>query len=215
MKKFLIQLLDKAVVKYPFMSRIYIHSELKANRKVFEKYRGKYDTTDNLYARFKDIRELALKKQLSSLRFKQMCLMYYDKNFYLSDYYMYLINMNQQKLTIPQIPRDFKLCLETETLQLRKKLLFLIEHPHLNPRLNEDFTKDMIGRTTPSLVLPDIYVMSLLKNRVEGAQWYSSMRIKSENNYTLAAIKTRALSQAESAIFRRVPIAKSREHYFR
>lgn len=215
MKNWWIRLLDKAASKYPFVSRVYVHSELKANRSAFDKHRRPYDTTENLYNRFKDIRELALKKELSSSIFKQNCLAYYERNFYLSDYYIYLINMNQQKLTLPNIPRDFKLCLEAETLQLRKKLLFLVDYPHLNSRLSEAFTKDMIGRATPGLVLPDMYVMSLLKNRVEGARWYSSVKMKATSLQTLATIKTRALEQSKSAIRRRTPLTKPREHYLR
>lgn len=215
MKNWWIRLLDKAASKYPFFSRVYVHSELKANRSAFDKHRRPYDTTENLYKRFKDIRELALKKELSSSIFKQNCLAYYERNFYLSDYYIYLINMNQQKLTLPNIPRDFKLCLEAETLQLRKKLLFLVDHPHLNVRLNETFTEEMIGRATPSLVMPDVYIMSLLKNRVEGARWYSSLKSKSENTYTLASIKKHTAVQKKSAIQRRSPITKSREFYLR
>lgn len=215
MKNWWIRLLDKAAIKYPFFSKIYVHSELKTNRSAFDKRRGPYDTTENLYKRFKDIRELALKKELTSLTFKQLCLTYYEKNFYLSDYYMYLINMNQQKMTLLNIPRDFKLCLEAETLQLRKKLLLLVDHPHLNPRLSKEFTKDMVGRATPSLVLPDVYVMSLLKNRVEGARWYSSVRTKVTPLQTFSTIKTRALGQTKSTIRRRTPITKTREYYLR
>ncbi|MGM0156485.1 hypothetical protein IGI47_000773 [Enterococcus sp. AZ191] len=215
MKNWLIRLLDKSVIKYPFFSRMYVHSELKANRTAFDKHRGEYDTTENLYKRFKNIRKLLVKNEFSSQNFKKICLAYYDKNFYLSDYYMYLINMNQQKLTLSQIPRDFKLCLETETLQLRKKLLFLVDYPHLNVRLNETFTEEMIGRATPSLVMPDVYIISLLKNRVEGARWYSSLKSRSENTYTLASIKKHTAAQKKSAIRRRSPITKSREFYLR
>lgn len=215
MRNWWIRLLDKATIKYPFVSRVYVHSELKANRSAFDKHRGPYDTTENLYKRFKDIRELASKKELSSSIFKQKCLAYYDRNFCLSDYYMYLINLNQQKLTLPNIPRDFKLCLEAETLELRKKLLFLVDYPHLNSRLSEAFTKDMIARATPDLVLPDMYVMSLLKNRVEGTRWYSSVEIKTTSLKTLATIKTQALGQSRLAIHRSTPITKPREYYLR
>lgn len=112
----------------------------------------------SLNKRFEDITELASKNDFSGPKFKKLCLGYYEKIFYLSDYYVYLMNMNQQKLASTQLPKEFQACLESETLLfLRQKVLLLMDHPHLNRRLNDNSTKDMVNRATPNLILPDAY----------------------------------------------------------
>lgn len=215
MKNKLIQLLDSMAIKSPRFSKLYVHSDLKGNRSTFAKKDRQFDTLGSLNKRFEDMQELASKNDLSGSKFKKLCLGYYNKNFYLTDYYMYLINMNQQKLAGGQLPKEFQVCLESETLLLRQKLLLLVEQPHLNRRLNDNFTKDMVSRATPSLVSPDIYLMSLLKNKVYGDRWYDPLKTKQANAQTLSEVKVHSMAQRKPAFRRRLQNTKRYDSFSR
>lgn len=181
LKKFL----DNLVVKNKFFSKLYTHSLLQRNDSSFAKNDYGFDTKEKIYQRFLGARELSKQKNLDSKNFKKLCSRYYSNNFYLSDYYVYIMNMNKSKIQT-NMPEEFKKVLQKDNIELQQKLQFIIEHPHLNRKLNDSYTNDMISRATQDLISPDINMMSVLNQKIRSNRSYKDMHSKHSHSKELA-----------------------------
>lgn len=177
MRNRVIKILDAMVEKHKWMSKVYVHSEFKNSEPHFDKKQPAYDTLEGLYTRYANVRRLGLVKNVNECTRKDLYMNYYKNNYRLSDYYMTLLNINSNKIQQGDFPKKFQHFLEFENVKLRNKILLLMDYPHLNKKLNTEFTFLISDQVNLDTMAPNTYLMSLLKNKVQGDRVYKDMII--------------------------------------